>query len=446
MLGNLKSKLRTISLTDSPKDKKKKLKKTFFKSKKSLMVRKMTQSEKLNEYINKQIYDCFNSPEKFLSPESPITVGKKVKFKNFKSLLPIDSFTKKPIISKRMSTFNRKSIFTDLSHRSLSSNMLFKDKNSVNNDLYEIVDNERLKKIFESFKLKKNNENEVGKKTSYKLPLTLIQSLNHQNNSLKFQKNFDKLNHNLSKRLSKTIGKNEQDLLLNKIDDYTFKKELLKEMDFSKTINEKYSKFNWNISLRRPKKFKGTRNSYINLSNNDHPFWAIIVEKYPKIKEIQIKPGNLLKNKNYLEEFKKSHFSFKNINNQFKSLDNLDTLNIKGKKLFDIEYKREIIDNKKKKILHKVFDYNGKTFSSADINNVFGEKIFIKNYKGLMVYENKNKNKVNENSKYYSTSSAGIKSAETISVDINQDKAFSRNSSENYLVKTYTNTKLENFN
>ena len=42
------------------------------------------------------------------------------------------------------------------------------------------------------------------------------------------------------------LNKKENDLLLNRVDDYPFKKELLKEVDFNKPIDEKYGIYKWN--------------------------------------------------------------------------------------------------------------------------------------------------------------------------------------------------------
>ena len=58
----------------------------------------------------------------------------------------------------------------------------------------------------------------------------------------------------------------------------------------------------------------------------------------------------------------------------------MDKLIIKGRNLYNLEYKREILDNKNNKIWHKVFMENGKTTSLADINKVYGHETFYKNY------------------------------------------------------------------
>ena len=66
----------------------------------------------------------------------------------------------------------------------------------------------------------------------------------------------------------------------------------------------------------------------------------------------------------------------------------MEDLSIEGKNLYNIEYKREIIDSKNKKILHKVFVENGKAISSTDINNLYGNDTFYKDYSGCETEKN----------------------------------------------------------
>ena len=54
-------------------------------------------------------------------------------------------------------------------------------------------------------------------------------------------------------------------------------------------------------------------------------------------------------------------------------------MSIKGKKLLDVEYEREM-NSDSKKILHKVFVDNGEIISRNEVNRVYGDKTFYKNY------------------------------------------------------------------
>lgn len=207
------------------------------------------------------------------------------------------------------------------------------------------------------------------------MPLGITQSLTFQYNKIKIRQNLDNKIKNISKRLSRILNKNEDDLLLNRADDYSFKNELLKEIDFNKPIEDKYGIFKWNISLRRPKNFEGMRNSYINLAREQNPFWGIVVEKYPKEKEVKIRQRISDKNKNFFKKFEKNHSWLAN-NKEYKNYENLDKEN-----LFNIEYKREINNSRGKKSSHKTFvDKGGKVILKTEIINIFGEMTFCEDY------------------------------------------------------------------
>ena len=412
----------------------------------SFLVRKLNQKEKTSYIINKEIDECLNLPEKFFSPNSKVTIGKKIKLKNMKIIgLEKPALKKSTFQCKRMSLYRKSFNFsnnlnigeTNLRHSISSTFFSNKEKlqQQVNNDKYEVINNEQLKKIFNKYKTCKNNSLDNNKKIFFKkingkidnnntlndninnnnnssininkskmsrnkeMPLDIAQSLIFQNNKLNIRNNLDNKIKNISRNISKLLNKDEKELLINKVDDFTFKKELLNEIDFNKPIDEKYGVYKWNISLRRPKNFEGQRNTYINLTRDQNPFWGIVVEKNPKIKEYKIKPGCLKKNKAFFEKFKKTHFPLVNPKD-YKNLENLDELYIKGENLYNIEYDREINNNKGKKLLHKTFvDKNGKVILKTEINNVFGEMTFYENYNNNL-FSTKNSYLTNNNSIY----------------------------------------------
>lgn len=50
-------------------------------------------------------------------------------------------------------------------------------------------------------------------------------------------------------------------------------------MEFNKP-SEENAKFKWNLSLRRPEHFRGTRKVYVSLNDkNTSPFWSLFIEK-----------------------------------------------------------------------------------------------------------------------------------------------------------------------
>ena len=390
-----------------------------------LLVRKMNKEEKSNDKIKKVINEYMNSPEKFLSLNSNVIVGKKIKNKKINEMKPeINTIKKAQTPYKRISNSKKypsnchilkNNNNNENSDKKNDSNncvncVSFRERQQKKNDKYEIIDNEQLKKIFNKYKIcnsqsndKKNNFvkikniklNDKNKKIISKMykiinedkspkKCTLTHSLSFQDNRLQNKQQNDKKIKMISKHLAKFIHKNESDLLINKSDYFCFKKEILKEIEFNKTSNEQYGIHNWNISLRRPKNFKGIRKSYINLTRENNPFWGIVIEKVPKVKETAIKPGSFIKNKKFFDKFKKTHFPLIHFND-FKYLENMDTLTVKGKNLFKIEYDREINNNKCKKKLYKNIYDEGKDIANTDINNVMGEKIFYEKYNHLFL-------------------------------------------------------------
>lgn len=485
MAGMFKNKLQKQSSPKIVKSNSTKL----FQPKISYVVRKLDEKELSRDLISKEINEYLSSPEKYFSPNSKVTIGKKIKLKDMNKIgiEPVAVPKKMTIINKRMSLFRKFSnVFFNNNEKnsnlrsSISSSYFnMKDKQQINNDKYEIIDNEQLKKIFNKYKTAKNslnnndnekdnfiqiqdnnsmsinncnqnkniNENKIKKK---EVPFDLSQSLFFQNNKLKERETLDNKVKNISKHLSKILKKSEKDLLLNKLEYYNFKNELLKEIELNKPVDEKYGKFKWNISLRRPNQFEGMRSSYINLTRDENPFWGIVIEKYPKIKELKIKPGSVSKNRVFFEKFKKTYFPMINLAD-YKSIENLDNLYIKGENLFNIEYNREIKDNKNKKILYKTFvDKGGKVIMKTEINNIFGEMTFFENYSNnnLLSTRYTNSNMSNSNSAYntftsrlamhmknYSKSSTNFKNLPN-SFSFNEDvkkKTFFKNSSSGML-------------
>ena len=223
------------------------------------------------------------------------------------------------------------------------------------------------------------------------VPKDIKQSLILQNRKLNLQKLSEKNRIWMSRYLSKKINKPQNNLLLNRIDSFRFKKEVINEIENNKPIEELYGKYKWNISLRRPDHFQGVRDSYINLKGDGLlPFWSVVIERSPKQKELCIKPKYTLTN-NEINEFRKqtNRVNSGNKNQYFKTVENLEDLSIEGKNLYNLEYKREIIDSNKKKILHKVFVENGKAISSLDINNLYGNDTFYKDYNGCITEKSK---------------------------------------------------------
>ena len=96
----------------------------------------------------------------------------------------------------------------------------------------------------------------------------------------------------------------------------------------------------------------------------------------------------------FFEKFKKAHSRLINLKD-YKNIENLDSLYVKGNNLFNIEYNREINNNSNsgKKLLYKTFvDKSGKVFLKTEINNIFGELTFCKNYSSSNLLNNNHTN------------------------------------------------------
>ena len=397
-----------------------------------LSVRKMNRAEKNNKDISKEIDEYFFSPEKYFQKNSPVTVGKKIylmdmndpRLRRGKKLKTEKKIAKN--LFNNLANYNNAMTLSKNDNTLLNGSSMYNLKGKENQNhldmssKFEIIDNNRLKMIFNSYKIKDNKANSINDKSESSLseiyrnqktennikyknkyinpsssmddvPKDIKQSLNLQNRKLNLQKLSEKNRIWMSRYLSKKIKKPQNNLLLNRIDSYRFKREVINEIENNKPIEEHYGKYKWNISLRRPDNFQGVRDSYINLKGDGFiPFWSVVIERSPKQKELCIKPKYTLTN-NEINEFRKqtNRVNSGNKNQYFKTVENLEDLSIEGKNLYNLEYKREIIDSNKKKILHKVFVENGKAISSLDINNLYGNDTFYKDYNGCITEKNK---------------------------------------------------------
>ena len=386
----------------SPKNENEKVQKNQFKFKPyTLLVRKLSENY-CKSAIKSEIANYFNSPDKFFDLNSHICLNKKI---NLKKIIPFeDSTLKERTSNKRESTKSMRN-----NTKKFSS---FKDKNifnslNVNREIntirknFETIDNEKLKNIFKSFKNKKFNINQRNinilnkeKKdqnfkslSDYKIkknliPRQLSSNLMVQNRILNIKRQLDKQNTNISKYLSKKLRKNESDLLFNGVHLFKYKKEILDNdenyKDSPKKITENSCLFKWISSLRRPKNFYGKRENYINVSSDTNPLWSIVIEKYPITKEISVKAGYNLNNRDF--NYFKRNRNLSSINSaKLKNVEDLDSMSLKGENLYDVEYNREMSSNNSK-ILHKVFVDNGKVISYNDVNNLFGNETIYRNY------------------------------------------------------------------
>ena len=365
----------------------------------SLMIRRMEEDEKYNKYIQTEIDDYFNSPDKYFDKNSPVAINQKINLKD------INLFQKGPV--KRLTNkktnkiINNLSNYSQIKRKNVPSVTSSGNINNIPEQLprYEIIDNEKLKYIFDIYQdpnYKKSfiKENRLDlKKNSF--PFDLSKSLSVQNNRLRSSRNNQKNLRQMSGYLSRRLNKKEKDLLINSIDSYRYKKELIKNIN-NKDFCEIQPRYYWKMNLRRDNDLE-RRDLYVNIKDNYDPFFSVIVDNTKKKKEVTFKSGLDLNSKE-LKDFKKNKYLIDKHSKNIRNLEKLDNLNIKGKNLFNLEFNREM-SSKRRKILHRVFVENGKEIMDTDINEVFGEETIYKNYtKDSIRYEKKKEN--NSNNSY----------------------------------------------
>ena len=377
-----------------------------------------------NRKIKSEVSDFFQSPDKYFDANSPVSINKRISLKKIFPLEKIEIQNKvnsnNTKISLRMSRNNSRST-SPLRERYTSSNNINNNKeNQTIRKNFEVIDNEKLKNIFKSFKKSINMQNETrnipsvqninnkeyinsNSNSNLTIPRQLSFNLNIQNRRLRSKKCLDRQTRNISKYLSRKLHKNESDLLFNSIHLYRFKKEIMDNNDENdKKDNQKFTDQNclhkWVSSLRRPKNYQGKIESYINVSNENNPLWSLVVERYPKMKEMSVKSGYNLNNKDFNDFKRKRNLSSAN-SIKLRNVENLDKINVKGEKLFNVEYNREMSNNISK-ILHKVFIDNGKVILYKDVNDMFGNETIYKNYdfhNNESSYANRSLNNMNSN-------------------------------------------------
>lgn len=345
------------------------------KKMKTFFIRKVNETDTLNEKINKEFKDYFYNPDTYFTSDSPIRLGKKPTITDISLDLKNN---KQKLMNKRnqlniSSTSRKKSVLTKLS----------KDRDKFGNYLdqtkFEFIDNNRLGSIFNSYKERinsKKNKSYYKYNYNYNLPLNISLQLNNQTKNLINQKYNSKRNNNLLNYLSKKIQEKKEDLLINNTDNYLYKNEIMKKLENNIGLNEINDRYKWVSSLRNPDKYKGVKKTFLNINTDKNPFWGFLIEKSPNMRQIAIKPGLKYHNRNFKNFIKKAKslrtFDDDNINN-------LEAINIRGNNLLDVEYNREM-SSKKRKILHKAFVENGKVVLNTEINSLFGQETFYKNY------------------------------------------------------------------
>ena len=346
---------------------------------KTLVLHKLTLQdeniEEISDRINKNLFRATN----YFSPDNPVVIGKRIKIEEMKQIYePIKTEIKKKGksgIKKQITSVNTS--LRSERNKSLINHISNKDLMNIK---FEKISHQQLKGLFDSFKDNSIKQSfSLNNTKEENLPLNVSQSLIEQTKNLNIRINSEKKSSNLSKFISKKVNKKEKDLLMNRIDVFKLKKEIYNDIENSKPINDRYGQYKWVMSLRRPEHFKGERESYINIGNDNNPFWALVKEKFPIERSISLKPGYDMNSKDYVD-FKKNQFLPHSSSNLIKKVEGVDTLRIIGEDLYNLEYRREVNNGTQNKILHKIFMDNGRMILDKDINDEFGNETIYKSY------------------------------------------------------------------
>ena len=343
---------------------------------KLLFLQKLSSSNSQKNLINSKISEYFFSPDKYFEQNPRILINKKIDIKKIGQLKVLNQSVR--------SNLAKSSDFRD----KLLTNF---NKNSIKDDEYkkfETIDNERLKSIFNSYKISKKkipkgNILMNNSLNNNNIPMQLSLDLDSQNRILNKKTKYEKKNRQMSKYLSRKLCKNEDCLLINNIQPYCYKKQIINNENSKNPINNNIQSYilKWISSLRIPNEFIGKKESYINVgADNNNPLWSTVVEKYPDSKEISVK-SEFNSEKRFDDDIIKNNKFNLIDNDKIKDFENLEKINIKGKNLYNLEYDREMSGNRKK-IWYKAFVDNGKMIMYKDVNRIFGNETIYKDYFG----------------------------------------------------------------
>lgn len=355
--------------------------------KKTLVVNKISPGSNLK--IENEVKNLFDSPDTYLQLPSdskiPFVVGRRLQGPRYDlddKLIPY-SIVGNPKFLKNKTNINvNNSISRSLYSQQHSRSTMAKNNNTIDNTKSSAMSDNQIKAIFS--KCKYNIENNNIKKNDflktipnsmndYVIRPLLIQEKNLKlyKNNLNFQKRF---NRNLIKRLYISTKNNPSESnrvnLLQESDNYITKTETLRYMALNdKKINFGNGLQNWSMSLRRPKNFEGERRGYVNVGNDNKPYWIILREKYPNQFENIMNPNNI--NNEFdkamykTQSFNKYISTFPNFKKFMNKTYNIWNLEVKGKNLLKVEednYKQ--LKGKTKRLVHLKYDRD----SMKDLN------------------------------------------------------------------------------
>lgn len=192
---------------------------------------------------------------------------------------------------------------------------------------YEFIDDEKLEELYKNIEkesLKKNAEKESNDDLN-DIPFNVKKNLNFQEACLHSRTKSLDFNKSISRYLARKTKKNEEELLLNKIDHHRAKKEF-EELILNKSLTSFENNIpvsDWMMNLRHSKNNNIPSTSYVYFGDIYNPYWVPVREK--KKKTVDILRNPLLKTKTDFRGFQKNKIM---IENQFnETSNNLNNLN-----------------------------------------------------------------------------------------------------------------------
>jgi hypothetical protein len=271
-------------------------------------------------------------------------IHNKLLIKNHKRC--ISAFNGKHIINYDLTNSKKKTRNFLHSPNSLKSNISSSPMKSIH---YEYKTPKEIIDIFKKFS-PKDKKRESIKLFSNKIDDTINQKFLIQEKSLKIN-NEEKKNFNeFSKYLAEKCNKKEENLLLNKIENFNIKKQIIYFLHKKKLLAEKLGNNYWLCNLRRSK--YNYKINYVNTGKNNKEPWEQLIDSGDLEIEYINNPSSpitIIKNKgsNYFEYIKK-----------YPILRSFNKIKVDGKNLFNQEYINfisSIENNSNKAIKYKLY-------------------------------------------------------------------------------------------
>ena len=359
------------------------------KVEKTLIINSLSNYENKKDII-KKVDNFFQDENKYLDLKQKIFVGKKPsgpKLDNNKNLIYY-SLVGDPRLYGRLHGA-KQSIKRASAAIKMSENVLSKQKNLI----VDVVNNDDLNNLYSDIqKRTKENKEKLNDDYLNDLPNLIKKELKHQEKNLEETKKKNNENLKMENLLIKKTKKKREKLLINDPELYQIKRGILNNIEDKEPIDSKLGVNNWYYNLRRPKKFNGIRDIYINIRSPENPFWGRFFETSPKIISRNRKP--IIKAKTFIKDLEKNPYLPK-IPHAFGSIEEMKSMNnllIKGKNLLEFEKNLELNSPGKKKLYNRdqleTFEASQKMsqieyekyLTSVTENQVYADDFNVKEY------------------------------------------------------------------